>query len=249
MEIAIAGATGSIGAPAAAELTKRGHGVRALSRRSEQHPIDLETGAGLAEALGGCDALVDASNGGPSEKPARAVLIDGGRRLLEAAAEAGVKHHVCISIVGIESVPLPYYRVKVEQEAQVEAAGVPYSIVRATQFHSLLDGLFTAAARFRLLPGGAAKVQPVDPIQVAEVIASVAEGAPSGERQTVAGPEVLELGQMARSWRAARGVRAPVIRAPLPPKLGLALRGGALTEADPDHRGTVGWSAWLGRVG
>ncbi len=248
MQIAIAGATGSIGAPVAAELIKRGHRVRALSRRSEQHPVDLETGAGLAGALEGCDSLVDASNGGPAEKAARAVLIEGGRRLLDAAAEAGIKHHVCISIVGIEAVPLPYYRVKVEQEGQVEASGVPYSIVRATQFHTLLDGLFTAASRYRLLPGGAARIQPVDPIQVAEVIAAVTEGKPTGGRQTVAGPEVLKLGQMARSWRAIRGVRAPVVRAPLPPKLGRALRGGALTDADPDHRGTVGWSAWLVRA-
>ena len=209
MKIAIAGATGSIGAPVAAELIKRGHGVRALSRRSEQHPVDLETGAGLAGALEGCDALVDASNGGPAEKAARAVLIEGGRRLLDAAAEAGIRHHVCISIVGIEAVPLPYYRVKVEQEGQVEASGVPYSIVRATQFHTLLDGLFTAASRYRLLPGGAARIQPVDPIQVAEVIAAWPRASRRAGARRSPAPRCWSSGR----WRAA-GARSGVCGRP-----------------------------------
>ena len=204
MRIAIAGASGSIGAPLAEELERRGHEVRALSRRSSEYPIDLETGAGLEEALGGCEALVDASNDGPSEKRARAVLIDGGRRLLDAAATAGVGHHVCISIIGIDRVRqgYAYYRVKLEQEALAEGSGIPYSIVRATQFHTLLDMLFSGTSRLRLLPGGAAKIQPVDNGEVAAVIADRVEGGPIAGRETVAGPEVLELGEMARSWRA-----------------------------------------------
>ena len=71
---------------------------------------------------------------------------------------------------------------------------------------------------------------------------------PAG-RETVVGPEVHELGEMARSWKAVRGVRAAVVPAPLPPKLGRAVRGGALTDACPDHRGTIGWSAWLAERG
>ena len=247
MRIAIAGATGSIGAPVAEELARRGHEVRALSRRSSEYPIDLETGAGLAEALAGCEALVDASNDGPSEKRARAVLIDGGRRLLDAAAAAGVGHHVCISIIGIDRVRhgYAYYRVKLEQEALAEGSGLPYSIVRATQFHTLLDMLFSGTSRLRLLPGGAAKIQPVDNGEVAAVIADRVEAGPIGGRETVAGPEVLELGQMARQWREARDLRAVVLPAPLPPKLGRPVRGGALTDPSPDHRGTIGWDAWL----
>jgi uncharacterized protein YbjT (DUF2867 family) len=245
MQIAIAGATGSIGAPVAAELARRGHRVRRLSRRSPEYPVDLETGAGLASALDGCEVLVDATNGGPREGPARAVLIDGGRRLLEAAAGAGIGHHVCISIVGIERVPMPYYEVKVEQEALVADSGLRYSIVRSTQFHTLLDGLFSAAARYRLLPGGRAQIQPVDPLDVAVAIAAVSEGEPAGGRLSVAGPEVLSLRAMARAWRRARAVRAVVVPAPLPPKLGRALRAGALTEAAPEHRGELRWEQWL----
>jgi len=247
MRIAIAGASGSIGAPAAEELASRGHEVRALSRRSPEYPIDVETGAGLREALDGCETLIDASNDGPSEKAARAVLIDGGRRLLDAATAAGIGHHVCISIIGIDRVRegYPYYRIKLEQEALAEASGMPYSIVRATQFHTLIDMLFSATSRYRLLLGGGAKIQPVDPREVAKMIADRAEGGPIGGRETVAGPEVLELGEMARRWRHARGIRAAVLPAPLPPKLGRPVRAGALTDSEPDHRGTIGWSAWL----
>ena len=245
MLIAVVGATGSIGAPVVAALSARGHQVRELSRRAAEYPVDLSTGAGLRGALEGCEVVIDASNAGPQPKPARVVLVEGGRRLLDASRAAGVGHHVCVSIVGIERVPLPYYRVKVEQEQMVEASGVAYSIVRATQFHTLIDSMFRAASRYRLLPGGSAKIQPVAPQEVAQVIAVVAEAEPRGGRETIAGPEVVELGALARSWRAINGARGAVVPAPLPPKLGRALRGGALTDLDPDYRGTISWSTWL----
>jgi uncharacterized protein YbjT (DUF2867 family) len=105
--------------------------------------------------------------------------------------------------------------------------------------------LFSATSRYRLLLGGGAKIQPVDPREVAKMIADRAEGGPIGGRETVAGPEVLELGEMARRWRHARGIRAAVLPAPLPPKLGRPVRAGALTDSEPYHRGTIGWSAWL----
>ncbi len=231
----------------AAELERRGHEVRALSRHAPEFPVDLTTGAGLAEALDGCAVLVDASNAGPAEKAARAVLIDGGRRLLDAAQAAGVVHHVCISIVGIEHVPMPYYRVKVEQEELVRASGLPATIVRATQFHTLIAGLFASAARFRVLPGGRARVQPVDPEEVALAVADLAEGEPQPETFTITGPEALDLSTLARSYKAAKGLHGVVVPVPLPPKLGRPLRDGALTGATPDRRGTVGFADWLAR--
>lgn len=247
MKVAVLGATGSIGSPLAGELRKRGHQVRALSRRSREYPVDIETGAGLQAALEGCDVLVDASNGGPAPKAARSVLIDGGRHLLGAAERAGISHHVCVSIVGIDRVPLPYYKVKLEQEDLVAGSRIPHSIVRSTQFHTLLATLFQAAARFRLLPGGTTRLQPVAPRQAAEVVARVAEGKPLEGRTTVAGPQVLELRSLARAWRALNGARGLVLPPPLPPSLGRPLREGALTDPDADHSGTVSWSAWLGR--
>lgn len=194
--------------------------------------------------------LIDASNAGPAEKAAREVLIDGGKRLLAAARDAGVGHHVCISIVGIDEVPLPYYRVKVEQEQLVVGSGLPYSIVRATQFHTLLTYLFESTARFGIVLGGRAKVQPVDPANVAAVLAQVAEGSPIGGRTHMVGPEIQELGELAREWKRATGRRALVVPAPLPPRLGKPLRAGAITDDDAEHRGSVGFAEWLaGRRG
>ena len=246
MRIAVAGATGSIGKPVAAALAARGHEVRALSRSAPDFPVDLTTGAGLDAALEGCDALVDASNAGPAAKAARAVLIDGGRRLLDAASRSGVSHHVCISIVGIEQVPMPYYKVKVEQEALVRASGLPATIVRATQFHTLIKMWLEMGARFRVLGGGAGRFQPVAPAEVAEAIAGVAEGQPRAETVTVAGPEIQAFGDLARTYKEVTGLSAAVVPLPLPPKLGKAVKGGALTIAEPDHRGTITFAEWLG---
>ncbi len=163
MLIAVAGATGSIGKPVKMELLARGHEVRALSRSAPDFPVDLTTGAGLDAALEGCDALVDASNAGPGAKAARDLLIDGGKRLLDAAGRAGIAHHVCISIVGIEQVPMAYYKIKVEQEAQVRASGLPATIVRATQFHTLIAMWLKMTSPAHVLAGGKARFQPVAP--------------------------------------------------------------------------------------
>src|ERR1700733_13036292 len=110
MRIAIVGGKGPLGGHVTAELTRRGHEVRVLSRSGE-YRVDLTTGEGLAAALKDCHAVVDASNAS-SSKRARQVLVEGSRRLLATEAEAGVAHHVCISIVGCDLVPVGYYQVK-----------------------------------------------------------------------------------------------------------------------------------------
>src|SRR5580692_950372 len=149
--IAVIGGSGTLGAPLVATLRSRGHDVRALSRRSAEFPVDLTTGSGLDAALNGCGVVVDASNNS-SARGAGAVLVEGSRRLLEAAGSAGVGHLVCISIVGCERAPMGYYKIKTEQERLVSEGAVPWSIVRATQFHELIAWAFGAAARFGVLP-------------------------------------------------------------------------------------------------
>ncbi len=245
MRIAVVGATGTAGRPIAAELERLGHEVRRLSRGSEAHPVDLLSGNGLDAALEGCEAVIDASNVAGSAKKSRALLVDGGRRLLEAEERAGVGHHVCISIVGIERVPIAYYGVKQDQEEMVRAAGVPWSIVRATQFHQLIDWAFSSMARARVLPRLSAPLQPVDPVEVAAVIAAVAAGTPLRDTTTVAGPQVESLVDLARTWKEARGARALPLPIPLLGKAGAGLRTGGLTLASPDHRGTVTFADWL----
>jgi uncharacterized protein YbjT (DUF2867 family) len=246
MNVAITGGTGTIGRPTAEALRARNHDVRVLSRSSEAYPVDLVTGEGLDAALEGVDVVIDAANGAStSAKDARAVLVDGGRRLLAAEAKAGVSHHVCISIVGIDEVPSAYYRVKVEQEKLVEAGATPWTIVRATQFHDLVALIFGKTARFGVLPGAAARLQPVAVTEVAEVVAAVAEGEPRHGRVTVAGPEVRTARELAQAWKAARASRALVLPLPLVGASGKALRAGRLTDPRPDHRGAVTFERWL----
>jgi uncharacterized protein YbjT (DUF2867 family) len=188
--------------------------------------------------------VIDASNNS-SRRRAAPTLVEGSRRLLEAERGAGVRHHVCISIVGCDRVPLGYYRVKVEQERVTETGAVPWSIVRATQFHELIATAFAAASRLHLLPMAAARLQTVAARQVAEAVADVAEGEPLVRRLEVAGPEVREARDLARLWRPHAARRVLAVPLPLPGKLGRALRQGGLTTETPDVRGTVTFAEWL----
>jgi uncharacterized protein YbjT (DUF2867 family) len=243
MRIAIAGGTGTLGTLVSAELRKRGHDVRVLSRSSPDFPVDLTSGSGLDQALDGCAAVVDASNNS-SPKRAAGVLVDGSRRLLAAEERAGISHHVCISIVGCERVPVGYYRVKVEQEQIVEAGPVPWSIVRATQFHELAAMALGAAGKYHVLPVPPMKLQTVAAADVARVVADVSESGPRARLQ-VTGPQILSARQLARTWQSVTGTRAVLLPLPLPGKAGRALRDGALTSEDADVRGTVRFADWL----
>lgn len=236
MKVAVVGGTGVLGGLVAAELAARGDEVRALSRSPAPSTLpagvshrraDLVTGEGLGEGLGGVEAVVDASN---ALKEAREVLIEGAARLLLAEAEAGVGHHVAVSIVGCDRVPTAYYRAKVAQEESVERGPVPWSLLRATQFHALLDWAFERAARFRLLPTGAARLQPIDPRVVAKRLADATHAGPGGRLPAAAGPEVLALTELARSWRRAQGRHLLPVRIPMVGRVARAVRDGALCE-------------------
>jgi uncharacterized protein YbjT (DUF2867 family) len=178
MRIAIVGGTGTLGRHVAAELARRGHDARVLSR-SGAYPVDLTTGDGLSKALDGCAVVVDASNA-TSSKRARQVLVEGSGRLLAAEQEAGVGHHVCVSIVGCDQVPMGYYRIKTDQEHVVEHGPVPWTIVRATQFHELAATALAAAAKYRVLPIPSMRLQTIAAAEVAEAVATTAEAEPGG---------------------------------------------------------------------
>ncbi|MET9360092.1 NAD(P)H-binding protein [Streptomyces sp. NPDC006632] len=245
LDIAVAGGTGTLGSHVVEELRARGHRVRVLSRGSDRYPVDLSTGAGLAEALAGCDVVVDAANS-TSPRTMRATLVDGTRRLLDAERAAGVGHHVCVSIVGCDRVPMPYYKVKTDQEALVAAGRVPWTIVRATQFHELAASLFTATARVRFLPASTSvPVQPVAAAEAARAVADAAGAAPRNGRIEVAGPDRTDLRALAATWRTTTARRAVLLPVPIPGRLGRALRAGHLTDASPDVRGTIGFAQWL----
>jgi len=244
MKIAIAGGTGTLGRQVADELQARGHEVRVLSRGAPRYRVDLTTGAGLDKALEDCEVVVDASNN--SSKTAATTLVEGTGRLLAAEQSAGVAHHVCVSVVGCELVPAGYFRVKAEQEDVVRRGPVPFSVVRATQFHEYVAATLGALARWRAVPVPRALVQPVASAEVARTVADAAERGPRGGRVEIAGPEMASLADMARTWRRATGTRAALVPVPLPGGLGRALRGGALTTDHADVRGAVTFEAWLG---
>jgi uncharacterized protein YbjT (DUF2867 family) len=242
MRIAIVGGAGTLGKHITAELSQRGHEVRVLSRSSPTFPVDLSTGTGLEAALTGCSAVVDASN---SQRKAHQVLVDGTRRLLAAEQRTGVGHHVCVSIVGCDQVPIGYYRVKTAQEQLVQGGPVPWTIVRATQFHELAASLFATCARYRVLPAPHLPVQPVAAAEVASAVATVTEGDPTGGRIQVAGPEVSNVAELARAWRSLTGRRATLVRVPLPGRVGRELTAGALTTSQADFVGTITFRDWL----
>jgi uncharacterized protein YbjT (DUF2867 family) len=234
MRIAITGGTGTIGREVALALYDRGHEVRLLSRSGPTR-VDLADGTGLREALEGVDAVVEASNG-----QRRELLVDGTARLLQAEADAGVRHHVAISVVGIERAPGRYYRLKLEQEGVVKAGAVPFTIVRSTQFHTLVDAVLHKAARLGISPCGAAKLQPVDPRELALVLADAVEARPSRATAELAGPEILTLAELARLWRRANGSHAVPVHIPVP----RSLREGALTSLRAPRAGTT-FAEWL----
>jgi len=206
---------------------------------------DLATGEGLDEAVRDVDVIVHAAT-----DPANASAIDmeGTSYLASAARSAGVGHLVYVSIVGVDRIPLAYYRTKVAAEEVVRSSGVPWSILRVTQFHSFVDMLLARAARYPLvlLVPWRFRVQSISVDDAAEVLLDVAGGEPAGRAPDLAGPEVLEVAGAARAWIRARRLRKLVAPVPVPGAAARALRAGHNTvPGRPGGRET--WSAWLAR--
>jgi uncharacterized protein YbjT (DUF2867 family) len=204
MRIAIAGATGRIGQLTAAALADAGHETAAISRSLG---VDAYTGSGLEGALAGVDAVVDATNTTAGDE---AEIVDffgtTTRNLLAAEERAGVRHHVLLSIVGIDrGQRVPHYAGKREQERLVTGGPVPWSIVRATQFHDFAAMVAGWAERDGVATIAPLLVQPIALADVASVLAELAAGAPLSGRLDIAGPETQDLVDMARRTFAARG--------------------------------------------
>jgi uncharacterized protein YbjT (DUF2867 family) len=245
VEVLVAGGTGEVGAAAAAELRRRGHGVRVLSRQAGDGRVqgDLLTGEGIMAALRGVEAVVHAA--APKTARLRADTVRATRTLVEAARDSGRPHVVLISIVGIDRVPpaFTYYNAKRDEEALLAASGMPHSIVRATQFHSLLTMLF-GAGRLVVPYFAGVPLQPIDPREVGPSLADAVEAGPSGRRSDVAGPRVELAADLARQWLQATGRSRPRLPIRIPGAFGRALRSGALTA--PDHAvGTTTYADWL----
>ncbi|HVX22273.1 MAG TPA: NAD(P)H-binding protein [Acidimicrobiales bacterium] len=228
MKVAIAGGTGVVGRFAVEAARERGHEVVVLSRSTG---VDLRSGDGLAEALDGVEVVVDATNAATMKEAEAAAMFTGMTGNLQAVGAAqGVARLVTLSIVGLERVPLGYYRAKLAQEAAARAGPLPVTVVRATQFHE-----FPAQVVQRSRVGPVAlvphmRLQPVAARAVGQVLAEVAEQPAGGGTVEVAGPEVLDLVTMARTLARHRHRRLLVLPVPVP-GAGKAMRtGGQLPQ-------------------
>ncbi|HEX2190166.1 MAG TPA: NAD(P)H-binding protein [Longimicrobiaceae bacterium] len=253
MDVLVTGGTGVLGSRVVERLRRGGHRARVLSRRpggGDRVVGDLATGEGLAEAVRGMEVVVHAGSATAQQWKARATDVEGTARLLEAARAAGVRHFVHVSIVGIDRLTAnPYYRHKLAAEERVRAGGVPWSILRATQFHALLDrmlGALCALPGLALVPRGW-RFQPVDADEVAARLVEAAAAPPAGMLPDMGGPGVRALDDLARAWLDARGRRAWLARLPVPGAMSRGLAAGALLS--PDHRdGRVTWEQYLDRT-
>jgi uncharacterized protein YbjT (DUF2867 family) len=252
--IAVAGGTGTLGTALVDELLERGQTVRILSRHRpaslatgcEHRSIDLslsdsDQAGRLTSALEGVRTVVDAANNATRPGP---LMLNGTERLLAACAVSGVTHFVGVSIVGCEKVGLGYYRAKARQEQLVRNSPVPWSLLRSTQFHELLDSLMSKTSTVGLLPGGAARLQPIACSEVGARLGEIAQSPPLNAAATVAGPEVASLAELSGVWRAVRRRRCLIVPLPLVGKTGGALKRGAFTDRDRAQPGP-GFASWL----
>ncbi|OEV27491.1 hypothetical protein AN219_22625 [Streptomyces nanshensis] len=243
--VLVTGGTGTLGRQVVRKLLARGRAVRVLSRRT--HPEigaparaggsagtgeglavpewatgDLTSGAGLDAAVTGVASVVHCATTGTRKD------VVGTQRLTEALSRSGGSPHlVYISIVGVDLVPFFYYRAKLEAERVVQGSGLPWTVLRATQFHDLIARL-TAAQRWlpvTLFPAGLS-FQPVEVEEVAERLVELALGPPQGRVPDMGGPEVRTSRELARLTLRAYGRRRPLLPVPLAGKAARGYRAG-----------------------
>ncbi len=244
--ILVTGGTGTLGREVVRQLAGTGCTVRVLSRRSRPagQPDELEwavgdlgVGQGVDEAVAGVDTIIHCASDfrwARKDVPGTHRVGGGGvRRFLEAARSAGVTHVVYISIVGIDRVPLGYYRVKLDEERLFEDSGLPWTILRATQFHDLVRLLLAKTVRLPVMVVPSVSVQPIDAREVAARLVELAAGSPAGRAPDLGGPQVRTLRDLALAYLRATGQRRVLLPLRLPGAVFRAYRqGGHLT---PDH--------------
>lgn len=246
MRIAIAGGTGLIGRLVVDETTRRGHEPVVLAR---SHGIDLTTGARLGEVLHGAEAVIDVTNVGTMKADASRRFFDTvTRALLDGERASGVDRHIALSIVGVDRAPVDYYAGKRAQELAVERASVPWTILRATQFHEFAEQIYATARIGPLHVAPKMRTQPVAAREVASRLVDLAESPARGGYVELAGPHEESLVDMVRRWARANGHRGWIPAISLPGALGRAQRNGTLLPEDGAEIGIETFDAWLQRV-
>ena len=244
MKIVVIGGTGLIGSKLIALLVQRGHEAVAASPNTG---VNTLTGEGLAEVLAGARIVVDVANSPSFEDAAVMSFFQvSGRNLLAAETAAGVRHHVALSVVGTERLQgSGYFRAKLVQEQLIEASGLPYTIVRATQFMEFLPAIAQSGVEGEAIRLPSAHLQPIAAQDVAAAMADAALGAPVNGMIEVGGPERTGMATMVERWLRASGDMRKVRPDATAPYFGVVVDDQSLTTAPGARIGATSLDAWL----
>lgn len=248
MRVLVTGGTGALGRVVVERLLDDGHDVTVASRRTRPDDVDARagwatvdwrTGTGLDAALTDSDTVVHCAHSYRG--------IDVERRLVDAAQRSGNPHVVYISIVGVDRIPFFYYRAKLAAERLFADSGVPWTVLRATQFHDLVRELFALGSRAPVLPVLDVRVQPIDVTDVAARLAELAVGEPAGYAGELGGPEVHGMRELATTYLRVTRRSRPIVPIRLPGNAFRAYRAGG--NLAPDRAlGTVTFEDYLRRL-
>lgn len=244
MKIVVIGGTGLVGSRLVKQLTARGNEAVAASPNTG---VNTLTGVGLAEALKGAQVVVDVANSPSFEDQAVLDFFQtSGRNLLAAEATAGVQHHVALSVVGTERLQASgYFRAKLVQEVLIKSAGIPYTIVRATQFMEFLGAIAQSGTEGQTVRLSPALNQPIAVDDVAAAMADAALGVPVNGTIEIAGPERIALATLVQRYLKATGDLRTVMADATAPYFGLQLDDGSLTPGNNPRLGAVTFERWL----
>ncbi|HYV70145.1 MAG TPA: SDR family oxidoreductase [Pseudolabrys sp.] len=245
MKVVVIGGTGLIGSKVVEKLKQKGHEVIAAAPNTGVNTI---TGEGLKEAMAGTQVVIDLANS-PSfeDKAVLEFFQTSGRNLLAAEAAAGVQHHVALSIVGIDRSDNGYFRAKVAQENLIKTSGIPYTIIRSTQFMEFLRGIADSSRdgnRVRISPG---LFQPIAADDVAAAVADVALAAPRNGIVEIAGPERAPFNEIVGRYLKAVGDPREVVRDPEARYFGGRVEERSLVPLGEARLGRIGFDEWLRR--
>jgi uncharacterized protein YbjT (DUF2867 family) len=245
MKVVVIGGTGLIGSKTVAILRQSGHEVLAASPTSG---VDTITGEGLKEALADAKVVIDVANS-PSfeDKAALEFFETSGRNLLAAEAAAGVRHHVALSIVAIDRTDNGYFRAKVAQEKLIRTSGIPYTIVRSTQFLEFLRGIADSAADGNIVRLPPVPFQPIAADDVAASVADVALAAPRNGIVEIAGPERAPFNEILARYLKAIGDPRGVVSDPEAHYFGAGVEEDSLVPLSEARLGRIGLDEWLRR--